>query len=182
MYFDKPGRDNTVKTIESAYARAKDLGIDEIVVASSKGYTGQTALEICQGFKITVVTYHCGFKEPFKNVMPEEVRKELQDKGARVIQATHALSGLERSFFNKFSGAYPVLIVADTLRLFGQGTKVAVEVSIMAADGDALTGNDIVSVGGTSRGADTALVLKPAHQTNLFDMRIREIVCKPRSF
>jgi hypothetical protein len=66
--------------------------------------------------------------------------------------------------------------------LFGQGTKVAVEVAIMATDGGALSGNDIVAIGGTGKGADTALILKPANQSHLFDMRIREVVCKPRSF
>jgi hypothetical protein len=98
------------------------------------------------------------------------------------VAASHALSGVERSIAKKHSGAYPVLIMADTLRLFGQGTKVAVEVAVMAADAGALSGNDIISIGGSGRGADAALVLKPAHQNNLFDMRIREIICKPRSF
>ena len=31
----------------------------------------------------------------------------------------------------------------------------------MAADAGALTGKDIVSIGGTARGADAALILKP---------------------
>ena len=82
----------------------------------------------------------------------------------------------------KYSGVYPVLLMADTLRLFGQGTKVAVEIAVMAADAGALSGEDIISIGGTGRGADTALVLKPAHQNNFFDLRIREIICKPRTF
>jgi uncharacterized protein len=99
-----------------------------------------------------------------------------------VVQATHALSGLERSFAKKHGGIYPVLIVADTLRLFGQGTKVAVEVAIMAADAGALSGNDIIAIGGSGRGADTALIIKPANQSRLFDLKIREIICKPRNF
>jgi len=52
----------------------------------------------------------------------------------------------------------------------------------MAADAGTLTGNDIISVGGSGGGADAALVLKPAHQNNFFDLRIREIICKPRKF
>jgi len=182
MYFKKPGRDNTDETIEQAYDRAQELGIDEVVVASSRGFTAHKVLDVFKGFKVVVVTYHCGFKEPFQSVMPESVVMELESGGAKVISATHALSGVERSLFNKYSGAYPVLIIADTLRLFGQGTKVAVEVAIMAADGGALSGNDIVSIGGTGKGADAALVLKPANQSHLFDMRIREVVCKPRAF
>ena len=35
---------------------------------------------------------------------------------------------------------------------------------------------------GINKGADSALVLKPANQSDLFNMRIREIICKPRSF
>jgi len=68
------------------------------------------------------------------------------------------------------------------LKLFGQGTKVAVEVTIMAADAGTVTGQDIIAIGGSSKGADTALVVKPANQSNLFDLRIRKIVCKPRHF
>jgi hypothetical protein len=94
----------------------------------------------------------------------------------------HALSGLERSVAKKHSGVYPVLLIADTLRLLGQGTKVAVEVAVMAADAGMLTGKDIISIGGSGGGADTALVLKPAHQNNFFDLRIKEIICKPRDF
>jgi len=182
MYFDKPGNTNTEQTLNLAYERGKALRLNEVVLASSKGDTAYKALEIFKGFQITVVTYHCGFNEPFQMVMPDTVRKDLKNKGARVIAATHALSGVERSIAKKYTGSYPVLLIADTLRLFGQGVKVAVEVSIMAADSGALTGNDIVSIGGSARGADAALVLKPASQSDLFDMRIREIICKPREF
>jgi hypothetical protein len=182
MYFEKPGKDNTEQTLKLAFKRGKELGLNEVVVASSKGDTAYKALEIFDGFRITVVTYHSGFKEPFKNVMPDDIRKDLENKMAGVVSASHALSGLERSVALKHSGIYPVLLIAETLRLFGQGTKVAVEVAVMAADAGALTGNDLVSVGGTGKGADCALVIKPAHQNNLFDLRIREIICKPREF
>ena len=182
MYFSKPGKDNTEQTLRLAFERAKELGLNEMVVASSKGDTAYKALEIFDGFRITVVTYHSGFNEPFKNVMSEEIRQDLESKTARVISASHALSGIERSVAQKYSGIYPVLMVADTLRLLGQGTKVAVEVAVMAADAGSLTGNDIISIGGTGRGADTALVIKPAHQNNFFELKIREIICKPRSF
>ena len=182
MIFDKPGKDNTEQTLKLAFQRGKELDINEVVLASTKGDTAYKALEIFSGFRITVVTYHCGFKEPFKKVMSDDVKNDLKEKGAVVVSATHALSGVERSITKKYTGIYPVLLIADTLRLFGQGTKVAVEVSIMAADAGALTGNDIISIGGTARGADTALVIKPANQSDLFDLRIREIICKPRQF
>jgi hypothetical protein len=182
MYFDRQGKENTIKTLSLAYERAKELGIDEVVVASTKGDTAYQALELFRGVKVVAVTYHNGFKEPFRTVMPEDVRADLEQKGARVVCATHALSGVERSLFKKYGGSYPVLLIADTLRLFGQGLKVAVEISIMAADAGTLSGGDIVAIGGSGRGADAALVLRPANQSDLFDMRIREVVCKPREW
>ena len=182
MYFDKPGKNNTDQTLKLAAERAKELGTKEVVVASTSGDTAYRAMQSFDGYRLTVVTYHCGFKEPFKNRMPDEVRQDIESKGVRVIASSHALSGVERSVAKKHSGIYPVLLIADTLRLLGQGTKVAVEVAVMAADAGALSGADIISIGGSGNGADTALVLKPAHQNNFFDLRIREIICKPRVF
>jgi hypothetical protein len=182
MLFDRPGKTNTAMTLATAAARGRELGLDEIVLATTSGDTAYQAREHCPGFKVTAVTYHCGFKEPFEPVMPADVCRDLTDKGVRVITATHALSGVERGLSKKHAGLYPVLLMADTLKLFGQGTKVAVEVAVMAADAGALSGRDVIAVGGSSKGADTALVLKPAHAARIFELKIREIVCKPFDF
>jgi uncharacterized protein len=182
MYFEKAGPSNTRQTLISAWERARALGIEEVVLASSHGETALLAHEIFSGCKLSVVTYHGGFETPFESVMAAQTRKDLLDKGMNVISATHALSGVERSVAKKHGGIYPALLIADTLRLFGQGTKVAVEIAIMAADAGVLSGKDIIAVGGTGRGADTALVLKPANQSALFDLCIRETICKPRFF
>jgi uncharacterized protein len=182
MRFEHAGRENTDSTLRAALARALELNLGEVVLASSTGETALKAVEIFKDRQLTVVTYHCGFKEPFQAVMPAAVRTELESKGVRVISATHALSGVERSLAKKLGGALPVLVMAETLRLFGQGTKVAVEIAVMAADGGALSGADIIAIGGSGRGADTALVLKPAGQSDLLSMQIREIICKPMFF
>ena len=57
--------------------------------------------------------------------MDEKIRQDIEDRGIRVIAASHALSGVERSVAKKHSGVYPVLLIADTLRLFGQATSTA---------------------------------------------------------
>jgi hypothetical protein len=41
------------------------------------------------------------------------------------------------------------------------------------------TDGDMISVGGTGKGTDTALVLRPATSAHLFDLRVREVICKP---
>ena len=182
MYFEGPGKTHTEETLKRAFERAMALGLNEVVVASTSGDTALKAVEIFKKFTLTAVSYHCGFRKPFESVMDVGVRNDLLAQGVNVISATHALSGVERAVAKKHGGVYPALLIADTLKLFGQGTKVAVEVAIMAADSRALSGRDIVSIGGSGKGSDTALVLKPANQSDMFDMRIREVVCKPRNF
>jgi hypothetical protein len=182
MYFKDKGRHHTIETLQLAYERGAQLGINEVVIATTSGDTALKALDIFRDFKVIAVTHHCGFKERFKNQMRDEIKTNLESKGVRVVTATHALSGIERSISNKFAGYYPVLIIAETLRLLGQGTKVAVEIAVMATDAGCLSGNDIIAIGGSDRGADSALVIKPAGQSHFFDLKIREIICKPEEF
>ncbi len=71
--------------------------------------------------------------------------------------------------------------MANTLRMLGQGMKVAIEVSLMAADAGLISPDDeVVAIGGTARGADTAIVAKAAHAHDAFSFRVKEIICKPR--
>lgn len=179
MQFKKPGPINTSATLEMAHGRAAELGITEIVIATSSGNTIYQALELFSADQLIAVTYHCGFRKPFEVIMPPDTRKDLEAKGVVVVAATHALSGVERAVFQKYQGAYPVLMIADTLRLLGQGVKVAVEIAVMAADAGFLSGQDIIAIGGTAKGADAAVVIKPAHMNNFFDLKIKEIICKP---
>jgi hypothetical protein len=81
----------------------------------------------------------------------------------------------------KHQGLYPTYIVAETLRLFGQGIKVAVEIAMEACDAGLIPeGEDVVSVAGTGRGADTVAVIR-AHPSNRFlDVRVRQIAAKPQ--
>ena len=74
-------------------------------------------------------------------------------------------------------------IIANTLYIFGQGMKVACEIALMAADsGLVRTDEDVISIAGTGHGADTALVLSPVNTHNFFDLKVKEILCKPLSF
>jgi len=58
---------------------------------------------------------------------------------------------------------------------------VAVEIAVMAADAGLIpTGREVIAIGGSGSGADTAIVLQAAHMNNYFDLEIREIIAKPR--
>ena len=72
-------------------------------------------------------------------------------------------------------------IVTKTLRMFCEGFKVAVEIAAMAADaGLVRIDEDIVSIAGTGKGADTALVMSPAISRRLFDMKVKKILAKSK--
>jgi hypothetical protein len=185
-YFDKPGgSDNTNKTLALARQRAEELGIKTVLVASTVGGTAFNALDVFQGYRLIVVTHAAGFKDANKQEFSEENRKIIESKGGIVLTMTHAFGGIQRSLS---SGDHPLPpshaigdVAALTLRTFGQGMKVALEIAAMAADaGLVRTDEEVISIAGTGRGADTAVVLKPDNVGNFFKTRVKEIICKPR--
>ncbi len=182
-YFQKPGKENTEKTVRLALERAERKGINHIVFASSTGYTAKKILETNRNedLKLVCVTYHTGFYEEGKNSMDPETEEFLRRKGVRIVRQSHMLSGVERSISRRLGGVSRVEAIAEALRsLFGHGLKVCVEIAVMAADSGAIPVDEVVAIGGTGRGADTAVILRPAHMNSFFNMEIREIICMPR--
>ncbi|PRR72917.1 pyruvate kinase alpha/beta domain-containing protein [Neomoorella humiferrea] len=181
-YWQEKGKINTEGTVKLALERARQLGLKDVVVASATGYS---ALQ-CLGnndLNIVCVTHQAGFKNPGEIEMGEEIRRRLLDGGIKILTTTHLLAGLDRALRFAFQGIYPAEIIANTLRLFGQGTKVAVEVASMALDAGLIpAGVDVVAMGGSNEGVDTALVMRPAHSQDFFATKIKEIICKPREF
>ena len=41
-------------------------------------------------------------------------------------------------------------------------------------------GYDVVVLGGSGGGADTAVLMKPAYAASMFSLKIKEILCMPR--
>lgn len=181
-YFSKPGKQNTKEALQLALRRAKELKIKDIVVASSYGNTAKilAGMDI-KGLNIVCITHHAGFDKPGELELTRKTQKFLEQKGVKVYRATHYFSGVDRAVRMKFGGLYTGEIAANTYRTFGEGMKVAVEIAIMALDGGIIPfGKEIIAISGTSSGADTAIILKPAHGKNFFDTEILEIICKPR--
>lgn len=181
MYWDKKGSDNTDNTVKLSLTKASELSIVHIVVASCSGYTASKFIG-CP-YKVICVSHHVGFSKPGKDEMDDLTRDKLQMAGIRVLTTTHLFAGVDRGLRNKFGGVYPAEISAQTLRIFGQGLKVCVEIATMALDAGMIPyGTNIISVGGSGMGADTAAVIMPAHSNNFFDTKVKEIICKPREF
>jgi len=182
FYFGKKGPVNTAKTLEIALDCCRSQDIRKIVVASS---TGETALNLRNragnAVDIIAVTYGAGSRYREEVETFNKNRPSLIDQGVKIVRGLHALSGVERSFEGKYqSGLIPLNIVSDTLRLFSQGVKVCVEISVMAAEhGLVSPDEEIVAIGGSGTGSDTALLIKPAYAANFFETKIRAILCMP---
>jgi len=183
QYFETPGKENTDKLIELVKARREELGIKNIVVASASGSSGVKLVKAIDDPEVNLVnvTHHSGFKGDDIIELEPEHKAELEKNGVKIYVGSHSLSGVGRGISNKFGGITPVEIIAATLRIFSQGVKVGVEITIMASDAGLIpTDTEIIAVGGTGKGLDSAIVLKPAHMGNFFDLKINEIIAMPR--
>lgn len=183
ILFEKPGPQNTEETLTAVKARGRELGVKTVVLATTTGETALKALDIFQDadIRIVAVTLHAGCWKKYAPPDPDKV-KSARERGVEFLTATHTLMGnVGSAIREKFGGLPESELIAHTYYTFGQGMKVAVEVAVMAKDAGLLEEDDeIIAVGGTGVGADTAIVLTPPYSTNFFDLKIHEIISMPR--
>ena len=187
FYFEKPGNENTDKLIEIATQRLVNSDIKYVAIAS---VSGATALKLSDSLraagidkKVTIVntSHHAGFKKKNSTELNPKLVKEMENRGIVSFVGSHALSGVGKGVSNKFGGVTPAEIIAETLRMFSQGIKVCCEISIMLADAGLIpVGEEILAIGGRALGADSAAIITPVNMTNVFDMRVHEILAMPR--
>ncbi|RBQ23415.1 hypothetical protein ALNOE001_09960 [Candidatus Methanobinarius endosymbioticus] len=186
-YFEKPGKENTDELMNIVKEKLLNSDIKYVAIAS---VSGETAFKLANVLKeaniedkITIVnaTHHSGFREKNQLEITSKMRKKLEDRGIITFSGSHAFSGVGRGISNKFGGVTPVELIAETFRMFSQGIKVCAEISIMLADAGLIPiGEQILAIGGRANGSDSAVILTPANMTNVFDMRIHEILAMPR--
>lgn len=184
LYFDKPGRDNTASCLDIVERAVRDYGYRHLVVATTTGETGLLFAGALtgKGINTIVVTHSSGFKEPNTLEMPSEVRKKIGENGGRVFTGSMLTHSIETAFSSKFGGLYPTLIIAQALRRFGEGPKVCCEIVMMAVDAGLIPeGEEVLAVAGTARGADSVLVIKSAASKRFLDLKVLEILAKPRA-
>lgn len=183
LVFDTYGDHNTDPTLRIAKERALALGIKQVVVASSHGSTARKAQAIFAPLGIKVIAISiCHSWESEGWTMTSEEKDELTKLGVIVHTGIHALGdGVGSAFSEKYGGRAAEEVVRDTLYRFSQGMKVAVECLLMAADAGLLDmSQEVISIAGTSSGADTAIVCKPAYPRTFLQLEIREVLAKPR--
>jgi hypothetical protein len=190
-YFDEPGEGNTQWVIEAVSQRLAAGGITKVIIAST---SGKTAVEFARSLKGKAELV-CVSEAPYRREWGEQwpclkqaFKRELEKLGVAIVdKAPYVLhsSVLECA---KWSDAFPERLVKETLYSFGQGMKVAVEVALTAVSCGYVTPyEDVIGVGGSSKGADTAIILRATYPASLFDkdpekrLEIREIIAMPVS-
>jgi len=181
-YFEKTGRENSGRCIEITKGLVEE-GYRNVVVATTLGDTGAAMAKALSGMyaNLVVVTHSSGFKEPNELELLAEHRKEIERLGGKIYTGTILTHSIETAFAEKFDGLYPTLIVAQTLRRFGEGVKVCCEIVMEGCDSGLLPeGEEVVAVAGTVRGADTVCIIRSVASKRFLDLKVLEIVAKPR--
>ncbi len=187
LMFDKPGYKNTKECLEVVMDAVSQGLASQVVVASTHGDTG---LECARYFSsideinrptLVVVTHNAGFKEFGKTEMTTQTRQEIEELGGKVFTGTMPFRNIGTAI-RQTMGYSQQDLVANTLRIFGQGMKVCVEIVLMASDAGLLDERDCIAVAGTARGADTVALLSPAPSNRLFDLKVRQVLAKPREW
>lgn len=180
-YFEKPGKQNTERCLELT-AGLVDEGFQHVVVATTGGNVGVLFGRGLQGKNVNLVavTHNVGFGKPNEDDCPERARREMVELGVKVFTGSILTRSIDYAFMNKHQGIPASYVVAQTLRLFSQGMKVAVEIVTEACDAGLVPeGAEVVAVAGTGRGSDTVAIIE-AHPSNRFlETRVRRIVAKP---
>jgi hypothetical protein len=190
-YFDEPGEENTQLVIEAVFQRLEAGGIKKVIIAST---SGKTAVEFARSLK-GKADLVCVSESPYRREWGEQwpclkqaFKRELEKLGVAIIdKAPYVLhsSALEAA---RWPNTSPERLVKETLYTFGQGMKVAVEVALTAVScGCVAPYEDVIGVGGSSKGADTAIILRATYPASIFDkdpakrLEIREIIAMPVS-
>lgn len=183
LYFETKGPSNTDTILTAVKQRAIELGINFIVIATTHGSTVLKAVQVYKGTGIHLVAV--SISEAFQKegwVMTRDERLQLEEKGVKVLTGLHSLGdNVNTAYIEKFGGISAENAIRETLYRFSQGMKVCVEIVLMAADAGLIPlDEEVIAIGGSGSGADTAIVVKPAYPMRFFDLEIREIIGKPR--
>ncbi len=178
--FSDPGRSNTEAVLQLVKQRAADLSINTILIATTTGATAAQAAMVLPSLTLIAVTHSTGYIHPNQQELLPEVEKELKEKHVQILTVQHALGGVNRAVRKMLHTYQTDEIIAHTLRIWGQGMKAALEIALMAADAGLVdVESPVISISGTGRGADTAVVLQPTNAQTFFDLKIHEIICRP---
>ena len=167
LYFKLPGKQNTNTALKLAKEKADKLKIKNVILASTSGFTAKKAFETFKGNTLVIIGID---RERFSS----KLIKDLESKGVMI------------RFSREIKYLYPDL-AKMVLRRFCEGMKVAIQITLIAADEELIPlDREVIAIAGTTHecklagGSDTAIIVKPSTSGRFHELGIREIVCKPR--
>jgi uncharacterized protein len=175
-YFNTTGESNSKRTLEISFQRLLARDIKNVVIASSYGNTAMLASDEFRDLPVRIISIGIDRNWDEKVRLASEVQHELEKRGQVICKGSMPF---EYYRFSKDSG---VKLIANTLRRFGEGMKVCVEIILMAVSGELIQkGEKVLAIAGTHRGADTAIVATASSLYHFEQFEINEILCKPYS-
>ncbi len=190
-YFRYCGEANTDAVLRLARQRLEELGLRSVIIASETGRSALKALEAFRGLdvRLVIVTHYPATTIGPKGEIPIGLKrpeyadrlKALIEHGAKIVQGTRPLAPPSRSL--GWNHPTPEGMLDKALELFGAGTKIAIEASVMATDaGEVEDGQEVISCAGTYKGLDTALAVRATYSMNFFkEFEVCEIIARPRT-
>jgi hypothetical protein len=186
-YFEDTGKaqQNTRAVVRLVGEYLKSHRIGHVIVATNTGYVGAQFAPLAKAHpKVSFVGVKMApaIDEMYDVKWSSRHGRAMAEAGIRVVEGTHALTGgIDHALRNKFEGVPPGALIAETLYLFSQGMKVAVEIIAMACDAGLVPeGRQVISCAGTGHGTDTAIVVRSAASAHLFDIDIHRVLAMPR--
>ncbi len=189
-YFPDALKNYTDKVLEAVEKRLQETGLKHVVIAST---SGETALKFAKKLKDKVKII-CVSEAPYRLELGErwpclthERKKELERLGVTVIDRSPYIFHSSIVEASRWNIVPPEKIFRETLYCFGQGMKVAVEVILTAVSCGYLKPYiDVIGVGGSGKGADTAIIARSTFPQLIFSedkgkrLEIKEIIAMPR--
>ncbi|MFW5898381.1 MAG: pyruvate kinase alpha/beta domain-containing protein [Candidatus Saliniplasma sp.] len=172
---------STEEVLKIAKEYAEDHGINDVVVATTRGETGSLAADLFKDLNVVAVTHSTGFREEGEQELKEENRRKMEENGVKIFTGPMPFHTWN-DYYRKKGSVMTSTVIADTLRLFGQGTKVCVEIVSMATDAGLVPPEPVIAIAGTGYGADTVLLIEGKNSRKFFDMKVKDVVAKPVEF
>lgn len=195
MLFDKPGPANTENVLKAVRERVKEGDIRHVVVASIRGETALRAALELEGLSVSIV---CVSGPPSWSIFEEyqypmvrgEIREKLEKLNVTIVDKMLSTLCDTLDFGLARYGYIPAsfAVYETLLAVGGYGMKTAVEALLMATDYGAIPAyTPTISVAGTDKGADTAIVAKSTYSPCVFSkdskrrFQVFEIIAMPRT-
>jgi hypothetical protein len=169
--FDEGGPEHTQATLHAAKKRSVELNLETVIVTTTSGKTALEAAHIFAGSGSRIIAV------PFQ--------KHLWDK---YTPLDPKLAAECRGLGVEFLPDNPVVPLLDderpdivkAWRTVSQGFKVALQVASMCVDtGLVQPGAHVISIGGSDKGADTAIAVQTYGYRVVLKSNVTEIIAMP---